>query len=200
MESVDRILAIYFSVPSAPLRYENVDPGLHLISVPERVSSNGAPFNKCTKQAGRRAGELTLPHKQIADLNVKKPLSCVSWTWLWEGAAVGQMVAGIDGRDSESLRRSALLQSRGVGLVFEQTELVFHDLRLCTRVGVFMRAFCSHFWRYGTMTCTDPSPRRSLLSIAALCFGSSHIPHIPQRGGSTTCLQAVCLSVFKGDQ
>lgn len=50
MESVDRILAIYFSVPSAPLRYENVDPGLHFISVPERISSSSARFNKWTKQ------------------------------------------------------------------------------------------------------------------------------------------------------
>lgn len=72
MESRDRILAMYFSVPSAPLRYENVDPGLHLISVPERVSSSGALFNKCTKQGRRGAGDLTVVHKQIADLNVEK--------------------------------------------------------------------------------------------------------------------------------
>lgn len=95
VDSLDRILAIYFSVPSAPLRYENVDPGLHLISAPERVSSNCAPFNKCTKQAGRRAAELTLAHKQIADLNVgKKKTILVCFT----DAAVGRSCRGADGR------------------------------------------------------------------------------------------------------
>lgn len=55
VESLDRILAIYFSVPSAPLRYENVDPGLHLISV---QSASAATALLSINAQSRRGGGL----------------------------------------------------------------------------------------------------------------------------------------------
>lgn len=91
------------------------------VSSPRQSASAAPQLLSINAQSGgwEGAGELTLARKQIADLNVKK-LSCVLWTWPWEGAAVGQMAAGIDGCDSESLLSCALLQSqllRGCGAV-----------------------------------------------------------------------------------
>lgn len=113
---------------------------------------------------------------------------------MWEGAAMGQMVAGIDGCDSESLFTSALLGSLlwrgGVGVwtdssCVSHTEIVHVHVRGPVHVCVFVTFL--DVWDHDMP---------GLMVLSEFVIGcSSHIPHIPQRGGSTTRPQAARLSL-----